>query len=100
MRTDKYSDKIFEKTEQEHGATPRCQESTLVNETVKTIHLIALKSIIDGRCTFMDVCLEQRERFTATLQSIVCGLSWQSSLLPVYIIDSDITSNLRAAAEA
>jgi len=30
----------------------RYQESTLANETVKTIRLIALKSITDGRCTF------------------------------------------------
>ena len=30
----------------------RYQESTFANETVKTIRLIALKSITDGRCTF------------------------------------------------
>ena len=30
----------------------RCQESMLANKTVKTIQLIALKSITDGRCTF------------------------------------------------
>ena len=52
MRTDKYFKKTLKMLSNSMVQPSRCQESTFAKETVKTIQLIALKSITNGQCAF------------------------------------------------
>ena len=52
MRTDKYFKEIFKNAEQQHGATVEMPRINACQQNMKTIQLIALKSITDGRSTF------------------------------------------------
>ena len=98
MRTNKYFKKIFKNAEQQHGATVEMPRINARRRNRENYPAESAEEYYRRLLYFpyLDVCLEQLlERFTAH-PATVYGLS---SLLPVYVIHTDI-SNLRAAAEA